>query len=53
MDGEVAMGKRDYRHREPKKQKKAAKKITVDTILSPSETIEVIKKGKKEAREEE
>ena len=47
------MGKRDYRHREPKKPKKDAKKISVDTILPPPVTVEVIKKGKKESREEE
>lgn len=49
------MGRRDYRHREPKKPKKAAKKISVDTILSPPATaeVEIIKKGKKEAETEE
>ncbi len=47
------MGKRDYRHREPKKSKKDAKKISVDTILPPPVTVEVIKKGKKEGKEEE
>jgi len=47
------MGRRDYRHREPKKSKKDAKKISADTILPPPVTVEVIKKGKKEGKEEE
>ena len=50
------MGKRDYRHRETKKQKKETKKILPVTIISPSAQVEVIKKGKKrkeEAEEEE
>jgi len=47
------MGRRDYRHREPKKPKKDAKKISADTILPPSTTVEVIKKGKKEQKIEE
>ena len=47
------MGRRDYRHRESKKPKKDAKKISVDTILPPPATVEVIKKGKKEGKEEE
>ena len=47
------MGRRDYRHREPKKPKKDAKKTSVDTILPPPVTVEVIKKGKKEGKEEE
>jgi len=47
------MGRRDYRHRESKKPKKDAKKISVDTILPSPVTVEVIKKGKKESREEE
>lgn len=46
------MGKRDYRHREPKKAKRDTKKISVDTILPPQVTVEVIKKGKKERKEE-
>ncbi|MFC1988781.1 hypothetical protein ACFLVJ_02995 [Chloroflexota bacterium] len=46
------MGGRDYRHRETKKTKKDTKKISATTILSPPTTVEVIKKGKKEAREE-
>ena len=47
------MGRRDYRHREPKKAKKDAKKIPSTTILPPHVTVEVIKKGKKEREEEE
>jgi len=47
------MGRRDYRHREPKKSKRDAKKVSVDTILPPPVTVEVIKKGKKERKEEE
>jgi len=47
------MGKRDYRHREPKKTKKDAKRISTDTVLPPSTTVEVIKKGKKEPETEE
>ena len=47
------MGKRDFRHREPKKPKKDAKKVSATTILTPPITVEVIKKGKKETKEEE
>ena len=47
------MGRRDYRHREAKKPKKNAKKISPETILAPPPTVEVIKKGKKEPKEEE
>lgn len=47
------MGRRDYRHREPKKPKKSAKKISpVDIVLSPMQ-VEVIKKGKKRREEVE
>lgn len=41
------MGRRDKRWREPKKQKKDAKKVSVDAILPPPVTVEVIKKVKK------
>ncbi len=41
------MGRRDYRWRETKKPKKAAKKSVKSTILPPPATVEVIKKGKK------
>ena len=47
------MGRRDYRHRERKKPKKDAKKISLDTILPPSVNVEVIKRGRKEKVEEE
>ncbi|MDP2730054.1 MAG: hypothetical protein Q8O55_06205 [Dehalococcoidales bacterium] len=47
------MGRRDFRHREPKKTKKDAKKTMSTAIMPPSGTIEVIKKGKKEREEEE
>ncbi|MFC2020954.1 hypothetical protein ACFLU1_04085 [Chloroflexota bacterium] len=47
------MGKRDYRHREPKKTKKDTRKISAATILPPPTTVDVIKKGKKEPREGE
>ncbi len=46
------MGKRDFGHREAKKTKKDTKKISADTILPPPTTVEVIKKGKKERKEE-
>jgi hypothetical protein len=49
------MGKRDYRHREPKKTKKEAKKLPQVPILETPAQVEVIKKRKKgrEAEEEE
>jgi len=47
------MGRRDYRRREPKKSKKDTKKVLPASILTPSETVEVIKKGKKERKDEE
>ncbi len=47
------MGRRDYRHREPKKPKKSTKKLSADTILTTPTTVEVIKKGKKEPETEE
>ena len=47
------MGKRDYRRREPKKPKKDAKKVSVDTILAPPVTVEVVKKVKKKQEAEE
>jgi len=47
------MGKRDYRHREPKKSKRDARKVSPATILPSPTTVEVIKKGKKERKEEE
>ena len=47
------MGRRDYRHREPKKAKKEIKKISPTTILPPPMTVEVVKKGKKKQEVEE
>jgi hypothetical protein len=47
------MGRRDYRHREPKKTKKEAKKISPTTILPPPMTVEVVKKGKRTREVEE
>jgi len=49
----VTMGRRDYRHREPKKPKKDVKQTPAITILPPPMTVEVAKKGKKERKEEE
>jgi len=47
------MSRRDYRHREPKKQKKDAKKISPVTIMPLPTQVEVIKKGKKKREEVE
>jgi len=47
------MGRRDYRHREPKKNKKEAKRISPATILPPPMIVEVVKKGKKKREVEE
>ncbi|HEX73746.1 MAG TPA: hypothetical protein G4N93_01170 [Dehalococcoidia bacterium] len=47
------MGRRDFRHREPKKPKKSTKKVTVTSILPSPTTVEVVKKGKKERKVEE
>jgi len=47
------MGRRDYRHREPKKTKKDTKKAVATEILQPPVSVEIIKKGKKEVKEEE
>ena len=47
------MGRRDFRHRESKKPKKDTKKTPAVSILPPSMTTKVIKKGKKEPKEEE
>ena len=46
------MGSRDYRHREPKKPKKDAKKQP-PSVMTPPTTVEVIKKGKKASPSEE
>ena len=49
------MSRRDYRHREPKKTKKEAKKLSPITILPTPINVEVVGKGKgkREAEEEE
>jgi hypothetical protein len=47
------MGRRDYRHREPKKVKKNAKKISPLNIVSTPANVEVIKKVRKKREEEE
>ena len=44
----ATMGRRDYRHREPKKLKKDTKKISATTILPSPITVEVVKKKQKE-----
>ncbi len=47
------MGKRDYRHRETKKPKKDAKKLSSESIFHTPPPVEIIKnKGKKEPKEE-
>ena len=46
------MGRRDYRHREPKKHKKDAKKLSPVTILPTPMGVEIIKKGKKKLEAE-
>lgn len=47
------MGRRDYRHREPKKTKKDTKKISPLNIVSTPANVEVIKKARKKREEEE
>jgi hypothetical protein len=47
------MGRRDYRHREPKKQKKDAKKTAPVNIIQSPVQVEVVKKGKKKREEVE
>jgi len=46
------MGKRDYRHREPKKPKKGAQKAKPISELVPQTETEVIKKKKRKPVEE-
>ena len=41
------MGKRDYRHREPKKPKKDTKKPPVSAVLPATPQVEVIRKPRK------
>ena len=47
------MGRRDYRHREPKKQKKGAGKSKPISELVPRVETEVIKKKRKPPKESE
>ena len=47
------MGSRNIRKREAKKPKKDSKKVSVAEILSPSETVEVIRKPKRKQEQEE
>ena len=48
------MGRRDYRHREPKKHKKDIKKVSPVTIVVPLPmNVEVVKKRKKRREEAE
>jgi hypothetical protein len=48
------MGSRDFRHKETKKPKKDAKKSTIANVIAPPPpVVEVIKRGKKEPREDE
>ncbi len=42
------MGSRDYRHHEPKKSKKDAKKLPPVNVLPTTVEVEVIRKGKKQ-----
>ena len=46
------MGRRDYRHREPKKAKKDVKKLPPVSILPTPVNVEVVKKGKRREEEE-
>ncbi len=45
------MGKRDYRHREPKKSKKSVAKISPMEILATPAQVEIIKKQRKQREE--
>ena len=47
------MGRRDYRHREAKKPKRDARKISPVTIVPLPVNVEVIKKSKKKREEAE
>jgi hypothetical protein len=47
------MGKRDYRHREPKKPKKGEQKLKPLSEFVPHSETEVIKKKRKPAEEYE
>ncbi len=45
------MGKRDYRHHEPKKPKKTAKKMALTDALPSPVIVEVVRKKRKELKE--
>ena len=45
------MGKRNYRHREPKKSKKGDAKISPMEILATPAQVEIIKKQRKQREE--
>ncbi len=45
------MGKRDYRHREPKKRKKNDAKISPMEVLTTPAQVEIIKKQRKQREE--
>lgn len=47
------MGKRDYAHREARKPKKSARKSPPISVVAAPVEVEVIKKLRKERREEE
>jgi hypothetical protein len=48
------MGSRDKGHKETKKPRKDAKKATITNVIAPPPpAVEVIKRGKKESREED
>lgn len=41
------MSSRDFRHREPKKSKREAKKVVRVSVIPPEAAVEVLPKGKK------
>jgi hypothetical protein len=47
------MGRRDYRHREPKKPKKEAKKTKAISEFMPTTEVEVVRKKRKPPEEYE
>ena len=47
------MGRRDYRHREPKKARKNARKLPQVNITTTPASVEVIRKTSKRKEEEE
>lgn len=46
------MSRRDYRHREPKKSKKEAKKSPLVSVIPTPLDVEVVKKAKKREKDE-